>query len=180
MKLANPRFFAPGPRDDPRDGLSRMFASSFNISPSPDDEADRLAVRGTHSRNANSESMRSRKLGRAVELVVLLSAFYGWIHAISTEEIYGSTLALASLCACLAVSIRLGADLLVDAQTNIGEGSLLRGPSLAHVGLAQILGTLALMWSVFSAGNTGAIASGVYGNTLFGITILHQFWHTMV
>lgn len=41
--FANPTFFAPEPDDDPREGLTRMFASSFSLSPDPDDEERRRA-----------------------------------------------------------------------------------------------------------------------------------------
>ncbi|EMR61419.1 putative integral inner nuclear membrane protein ima1 protein [Eutypa lata UCREL1] len=104
--FANPKFYAPEPQDDPRDGLTHMFASSFSISPSPEQQEGQrkaMAARkigggvssffarlGNSSGNNNNTSkpspspQRNRSVDRAVELVVLLAALAAWIRALDS------------------------------------------------------------------------------------------------
>ncbi|RYP84552.1 hypothetical protein DL770_005206 [Monosporascus sp. CRB-9-2] len=192
ITFAEPKFYAPEPNDDPRDGLTRMFASSFSISPGPDDEEER---RKTDAAQAGSSSIFAKLTGwgssspqnrtpeRAAELAVLLAALTGWVCALGMEEeVYGLPGALASLCACLMVSIRLAADLLADEQVRRGRQAPppVFAPSWANLGWLQVVAAMTLMWSVWSgrAGGGGGIASsGAYGNALFGVAIAHQTWH---
>ncbi|KAI1494703.1 Ima1 N-terminal domain-containing protein [Biscogniauxia mediterranea] len=184
INFAPPKFYAPEPKDDPRDSLSNMFASSFSISPDPDEEAVRHARPANKSAfdfrpNRNTSPTPNRSITRVGELIVLFGALGAWIFALDTREHYGPTLALASICACLIVSIRLAADLEVDAQIRGGQRPSVFAPSLVNLGLAQVIAALILMWNVWS-GSTTWIEYGVYGNVLFGGMIIHQMWHTFV
>ncbi|RYO96423.1 hypothetical protein DL764_007471 [Monosporascus ibericus] len=192
ITFAEPKFYAPEPNDDPRDGLTRMFASSFSISPGPDDEEERRKAEAARAGSSSifakltgggSSSPQNRTPERAAELAVLLAALTGWVCALGMEEeVYGLPAALASLCACLMVSIRLAADLLADEQVRRGRQPppLAFAPSWANLGWLQVVAAMTLMWSVLSgrAGGGGGIASsGAYGNALFGVAIAHQTWH---
>lgn len=104
--FANPKFYAPEPQDDPRDGLTHMFASSFSISPSPEQQEGRRkamaarkiggGVSSFFARLGNSNSntaskpspspQRNRSVDRAVELVVLLAALAAWIRALGMQQ----------------------------------------------------------------------------------------------
>ncbi|KAK7740002.1 hypothetical protein SLS62_011173 [Diatrype stigma] len=236
--FSNPTFYAPEPKDDPRDGLTHMFASSFSISPDPDDQEtrrrnataarnnggggggiasffSRLAnnINNKTSSSSSSPPQRNRPLDRAIELVVLLIALAAWIRALGglqqqearegegevaalPLQLHGFPVALASLAACLLVSIRLAADLLADEQMamlrRIGNGNANKpppsalAPSCANLGWLQVVAALSLMWTVWSggggvSGGDGAIrACGAYGNALFGVVIAHQAWHVFV
>ncbi|RYP02273.1 hypothetical protein DL765_010756 [Monosporascus sp. GIB2] len=193
ITFAEPKFYAPEPNDDPRDGLTRMFASSFSISPGPDDEEERRKAEAAQARSSSvfarltgrgSSSPQNRTPERAVELAVLLAALAGWARALGMEEeVYGLPAALASLCACLMVSIRLAADLLADEQVRRGAAQPplpVFAPSWANLGWLQVVVALTLMWSVWSSravGGPGITSSGAYGNALFGVAIAHQTWH---
>ncbi|RYP34718.1 hypothetical protein DL767_004164 [Monosporascus sp. MG133] len=192
ITFAEPKFYAPEPNDDPRDGLTRMFASSFSISPGPDDEEERRKAEAAQAGSSTifakltgrgSSPPQNRTPERAAELAVLLAALTGWVCALGVEEeMYGLPAALASLCACLMVSIRLAADLLADEQVRRGQHSPppVFAPSWANLGWLQVVAAMTLMWSVWSgrAGGGGGIASsGAYGNALFGVAIAHQTWH---
>ncbi|RYP75388.1 hypothetical protein DL771_002484 [Monosporascus sp. 5C6A] len=192
ITFAEPKFYAPEPNDDPRDGLTRMFASSFSISPGPDDEEERRKAEAAHAGPSSifakltgwgSSSPQNRTPERAAELAVLLAALTGWVRALGMEEeVYGLPVALASLCACLMVSIRLAADLLADEQVRHGRQHPppVFAPSWANLGWLQVVAAMTLMWSVWSgrAGGGGGVASsGAYGNALFGVAIAHQTWH---
>ncbi|KAI0484451.1 Ima1 N-terminal domain-containing protein [Xylariaceae sp. FL0804] len=183
INLAGPKFFAPEPKDDPRDNLSSMFASSFSIDPGPDDEVGHASrSKGPSSfwlggRELAADS--ARKATRAVELFVLFGALGGWIFALGTDEHYGRTVALASICACLMVSIRLAADLEVDVQAREGKRPSVFAPSLVNLALAQGIAVLVLMWNVWS-GSASKIPSGGFGNGLFGVMIAHHMWHIFV
>ncbi|KAI1506192.1 Ima1 N-terminal domain-containing protein [Biscogniauxia marginata] len=184
INFAPPKFYAPEPQDDPRDSLSNMFASSFSISPDPDEEAARHARSANRSAfefrpNRNTTSTQNHSITRIAELVVLFGALGAWIFALDTREHYGPTVALASVCACLIVSIRLAADLEVDAQIRGGQRPSVFAPSLVNLGLAQVIAALLLMWNVWSGSATG-VSYGAYGNALFGGMIIHQMWHIFV
>ena len=238
LTFAEPRFYAPEPQDDPRDGLTRMFASSFSISPGPDDEAMRRSRSGGGvssfvskltgaGAGAGSRQQRGRRsrAPRIAEFVVLLGALAAWLRAPSMPRdgvvvgtgagagfggaLHGSGLglpvAIASLGACLLVSVRLAADLLVDEQLELEQKQqqeLLRrrgnnsggkpkpdslvprrsvlAPSCANLACLQVLAALVLMWTVWS-GQAGAAGAGAgtayYGNALFGVVVAHQTWH---
>ncbi|KAI1810023.1 hypothetical protein GGS20DRAFT_589990 [Poronia punctata] len=162
--IAPPRFFAPEPANDPRDNLSRMFATSFSLSPDPEET------------DVKMEPVPDRTMGRVVELVALLASLGGWIFALDTGEKYGRSVALAAVCVYLIVSIRLAADLEVDQQIRGGNRPSMLSPSLANLALGQVITVLLLMWSVWSGTGTW-VSSGVYGNTLFGSVIIHHMWH---
>jgi hypothetical protein len=176
--LRDAQFYAPGPRDDPRDGLSSMMGS-FSISPDPEDRclASGSNVKGTGltANGAHLMTQRNNK-ERMAELVVLFGAFWAWVTALGTQESYGPTLALGALCACLIVSIRLTADLLVDAQVRHGSGPSILSLSWANLGYAQVIAALALVWKTWAASGQG-VTCGVYGNALLGVMIAHQLWH---
>ncbi|RYO76423.1 hypothetical protein DL766_008194 [Monosporascus sp. MC13-8B] len=193
ITFAEPKFYAPEPNDDPRDGLTRMFASSFSISPGPEDEEERRKAEAAHAGSSSifakltgrwSLPPQNRTPERAAELAVLLAALAGWVRALGMEEeVYGLPAALASLCACLMVSIRLAADLLADEQVRRGASQAplpVFARSWANLGWLQVVAALTLMWSVWSGravGGSGIASSGAYGNALFGVAIAHQTWH---
>ncbi|KAI1210718.1 Ima1 N-terminal domain-containing protein [Annulohypoxylon truncatum] len=183
IKFADPKFFAPEDKDDPRDNLSKMFASSFSISPSPDDAAvrsSRLKAAGSlFKSDPDAVDAPNRRVTRFVELLVLAGAFYGWIRALGTKEQYGSSLALTSVIAGLIVSIRLAADLQVDAQIRDGMQPSIFEPSWANLGLVQVLVSLILAWSIWS-GAGYEIPCRTYGSAHFTVAIIHHMWHTFV
>ncbi|KAI0182040.1 Ima1 N-terminal domain-containing protein [Hypoxylon sp. FL1284] len=183
IRFAEPKFFAPEEKDDPRDGLSRMFASSFSISPSPDDEDvrnSRRAATGSRFavRNAAAEP-QSHRVGRFVELLVLAGALYGWVVALGTTEQYGPTLALTSVLASLIVSIRLAADLQVDAQMREGKQPSIFALSWANLGLVQVMGCLILAWNIWSRSEP-EVSCRTYGSAHFATVMIHQMWHTFI
>ncbi|KAI1269346.1 hypothetical protein F5Y18DRAFT_369552 [Xylariaceae sp. FL1019] len=177
--LSQPKFYAPQPKDDPRDGLSSMFASSFSLSPSPEDAEARTAQAKHAASSGNYELGISpdRTTTRVVELFALVLALGGWIFALGSTEHYARSIAMASICGCLIVSIRLAADLEVDRRVR-GQGqsrtSVLQ-PSLASLALVQTAIILLLMWRVWSGG--ALQVSGTFGNALFGSLIVHHTWH---
>lgn len=183
VKFADPQFFAPDDKDDPRDKLSKMFASSFSISPSPDEERFRSPRRAiadsllkfTHS----AAGAQNRRVAHVLELLVVVGALCTWIMALGTEEQYGPSLALASVIACLIISIRLAADLHFDAQIRDGKPPSIFTLSWANLGLVQVVASLILAWSVWSA--DGSLAScRTYGSAHFAVVIIHHAWHTFV
>ncbi|KAI0008406.1 Ima1 N-terminal domain-containing protein [Xylariaceae sp. FL0662B] len=184
INFADPKFYAPEPKDDPRDNLSNMFASSFSISPDPDEERTRNARIATNNyapvnSGYDKSGIQNRSMERVGEFVVLIGALYVWVLALGTEEQYGRTLALASICACLIVSIRLAADLQVDAQIREGKQPSVFTVSWATVGMIQVIAALILLWNIWS-GSAAGISRGAYGNGLFAIVIAHQMWHIFV
>ncbi|KAI1461218.1 Ima1 N-terminal domain-containing protein [Annulohypoxylon moriforme] len=183
IKFAEPKFFAPEDKDDPRDGLSKMFASSFSISPSPDDAAvrsSRMQAAGSFFKaGSNAVDAPNRRTTRFVELLILVGALYGWIQALGTQEQYGLSLALTSVIAGLIVSIRLAADLQVDAQIRNGKQPSILEPSWANLGLVQVLASLILAWNIWS-GNGYNIPCRTYGSAHFTVAIIHHMWHTFV
>ncbi|KAI1780392.1 Ima1 N-terminal domain-containing protein [Hypoxylon cercidicola] len=183
VKFAEPKFFAPEEKDDPRDGLSRMFATSFSISPDPDDEDVR-----NYRRKATGSLFTSRRdtagtwnyrIGRFVELLVLAGALGAWVVALGTKEQYGPSLALTSVIACLIVSMRLAADLQRDAQTREGKQPTIFALSWANLGMVQVMLSLVLAWNVWSRSES-EISSRTYGSAHFATVIIHQMWHTFV
>ncbi|XXG97798.1 hypothetical protein Hte_004111 [Hypoxylon texense] len=181
IKFAEPKFFAPEEKDDPRDNLSRMFASSFSISPSPDAEDIRNSRR-TNSIFAvrrDTPGTSGYRIGRFVELLVLAGALYAWVHALGTKEQYGPSLALTSVMACLIVSIRLAGDLQVDAQARAGKQSTIFALSWANLGLLQVVFSLVLAWNVWSRSES-EISCRTYGSAHFATVLIHQLWHTFV
>ncbi|KAH7021238.1 Ima1 N-terminal domain-containing protein [Microdochium trichocladiopsis] len=182
LNIAEPKFYAPEARNDPRDGLSNMFASSFSISRG--EELDSQGSATTRTPGAHQSALgRKRLTARLPELVVVFGAAYAWNTAAQSTETYGSTVGLASLCAALMVSLRLTADLLVDHQIRHGPQASLLRPSWATVGLVQVIGCLALLTLVWSGNNSGlASASDVvlYGNVLFGAVVAHHLVHIVM
>ncbi|KAI0136793.1 Ima1 N-terminal domain-containing protein [Xylariales sp. AK1849] len=178
MILKDPQFYAPGPRDDPRDGLSNMMGS-FSISPSPDDKATRVQLgNAAYAPNGERGEIQNNSRVRMAELLVLFGALWAWVTALGTQETYGPTLALGAICACLMVSIRLAADLLVDAQIKEGKQPSVFRLSWANLGLAQVVAALILGWKVWAGTESGrGVTCGVYGNALLGVVIAHQVWH---
>ncbi|KAI1449613.1 Ima1 N-terminal domain-containing protein [Annulohypoxylon stygium] len=183
VKFADAKFFAPEDKNDPRDGLSKMFASSFSISPSPDDAAVRTsrskATGSLFKADPGAADAPNRRITRLVELVVLVGALYGWILALGTKEQYGLSLALTSVIAGLIVSIRLAADLQVDAQIRDGKQPSIFALSWANLGLVQVLTSLILSWSIWS-GSGYDIPCRTYGSAHFTVAIIHHMWHTFV
>ncbi|KAK5632591.1 hypothetical protein RRF57_008305 [Xylaria bambusicola] len=180
LHIAPPRFHAPQTKDDPRDGLSNMFANSFSISPSPSPEGKRkrnAGKSGTSDFAAQGDTIvPNRTMTRVVELVALLAALCLWIYALGNEGQYGQGIALVSVCTCLYVSIRLAADLKIDQQIRgrIRPSTLV---SLSpQVALVQTIVIILFMWHIWS-GISITVSSGVYGNTLFGAIILHHMVH---
>lgn len=169
--LKNPSFHAPEPKDDPRDGLSRMMGS-FSISPDPEEFSSR---RSTVPREV-TELQNSSKV-RTAELMVLIGALWIWQRALATQEVYGPTLGLGAICAGLMVSVRLTADLLVDAQLRDGKPPPLLQPSWANLGMVQIMATLVLVWKVWAENDGNGITCGAYGNGLIGVMVAHQIMH---
>ncbi|KAI1139577.1 Ima1 N-terminal domain-containing protein [Hypoxylon sp. FL0543] len=183
IKFADPKFFAPEDKDDPRDSLSKMFATSFSISPSPDEEA----FRGNRRNASNSlfgvdhdtTDVQNRRLARYLELAVLGGALYVWVLALGTEEPYGPSLATGSVLAGLIVSIRLAADLQVDAQIREGKQPSFFALSWANLGLAQVIASLFLAWGIWS-GNGTDIPCRTYGSAHLTAVIIHHMWHTFI
>ncbi|KAL7624268.1 hypothetical protein AAE478_005828 [Parahypoxylon ruwenzoriense] len=182
IKFAEPIFFAPQEKDDPRDSLSNMFANSFSISPSPDDEIVRRSKSTTKRpffRTSHSTAeAQDHHAARIAEVFVLAGALYGWVLGLGTEEQYGSTLALASIIACLIVSIRLAADLQANVQMRGGQLSIF-ALSWANLALAQVVSTLILSWVIWSGGGMSS-PWRTYGNTHFATVIVHHIWHVFV
>ncbi|KAI0381586.1 Ima1 N-terminal domain-containing protein [Hypomontagnella monticulosa] len=183
VKFADPQFFAPDEKDDPRDKLSKMFASSFSISPSPDEErfrSPRRAIASSLLKFAHGATdAQNRRLPRIIELLVVIGALCAWITAQRTKEQYGPSLAVASVIACLIVSIRLAADLHFDAQVREGKPPSIFTLSWANLGLAEVIASLILAWGVWAADETVA-SYHTYGNAHFAAVIIHHSWHTFV
>ncbi|KAI0455079.1 hypothetical protein F5B21DRAFT_213059 [Xylaria acuta] len=177
LNMAAPKFHAPQPKDDPRDGLSSMFAHSFSISPSPEERGGRsMPTKGTAGLPKGSDTIPNRNMTRIAELIALLIALCSWIFALSSEEHYGRSVALASIVVCLMVSIRLAADLEFDQQLRGDTRPSAFTLSLANVASAQVIVVILFMWKLWS-GSASSAASGVLGNTLFGGIIVHHMWH---
>ncbi|KAI0205701.1 hypothetical protein F4808DRAFT_409961 [Astrocystis sublimbata] len=173
LNMAPPRFHAPQPKDDPRDGLSSMFMSSFSISPSPEEqEARARSSKATMDLQNASGAVLNHTIARTWELIALFVALFFWIFAFDSEEHYGRSIALASTMVCLMVSIRLAADLQLDSQARGGTQSLL----LTNLAVVQIVVAIILMGVLWS-GSALSASSGVFGNTLFGGMIAHHMWH---
>jgi hypothetical protein len=168
LVFKDPKFYAPRPADDPRDKLSRLMGS-FSISPSPDEDASQTSSRP-------STKQKDGKV-RMAELIAVFGALYLWVIALGSEEAYASTLNLACACTCLIISIRLTADLLMDAQRQQGRSASLLGTSLATVGLGQVLGALILLARIWSTNASSSVDYGVHGYALFGVMIVHQVLH---
>lgn len=181
INFADPKFFAPEKEDDPRDSLSNMFATSFSISPSPDEEAfrgsKRTASNSLFSVNRGTTDVQNHRVARYVELLVLASALYAWVMALGTVEQYGPSLATASVLAGLIVSIRLAADLQVDAHIREGKQPPIFALSWANLGIAQVVSSLLLTWSIVSGGGA-YIPWRMYGSAHFAAVIIHHMWHT--
>ncbi|KAI1855288.1 hypothetical protein JX266_000153 [Neoarthrinium moseri] len=183
--LRDPQFYAPGPKNDPTDGLSNMMGS-FSISPSPDDRAAatrRNAGSSAFAANGVPAEDPNRTKGRMAELIILFAALWTWVTALGTPETYGPTIALGAMGACLLISMRLTLDLHVDAQIKDGEKySVLRlsWPNLcAHLGMIQVVASLVLMWRIWSS-SEGHITCGVHGNALLGVVVAHQIWQVFL
>ncbi|KAI0467880.1 hypothetical protein F4859DRAFT_492948 [Xylaria cf. heliscus] len=177
LNMAPPKFYAPEPQDDPRDGLSSMFAHSFSLSPSPEErEVRSMLRRSTVDLQKRSDAIPNRTTTRVGELIALLVALCGWVFALGSEEHYGRSVALASIIVCLIVSIRLAADLEVDRQLRGDTQPSTLTLSLANLALVQIMVVILLMWKLWSESASSA-SSGVLGNALFGGIIVHQMWH---
>ncbi|KAI0116435.1 hypothetical protein GGR51DRAFT_317500 [Nemania sp. FL0031] len=171
LNLAPPKFYALEPKDDPRDGLSSMFATSFNISPDPDEKEE-----GDLQRKGNlPNKVPNRTMTRIFELIPLIAALCTWMFATDHEEQYGRSIAVASICVSLMVSIRLAADLEVDYEIRGDKRPSVFVPCLANLALAQVILAMALMWNIWSG--SASLALKVYGNTMFGSTIIHHMWH---
>ncbi|KAI1294404.1 hypothetical protein F5Y03DRAFT_317360 [Xylaria venustula] len=176
LNLAAPKFHAPQPKEDPRDNLSSMFARSFSIGPEQDE--DELTTLKSAKPDFHGRAIPNRTRERTGELVALVGALYGWVFALSSDssEFYGRSVALASICVCLIVSIRLASDLEVDHQIRGGARPSVYTPSFANLALVQVLVVILLMWSIWSGSATSKL-SRVYGNALFGGIIMHQMLH---
>ncbi|KAI0442871.1 hypothetical protein F4803DRAFT_346390 [Xylaria telfairii] len=179
LNIAPPKFYAPQPKDDPRDGLSSMFAHSFSISPSPEDRGGRRMPRkGKVVLQKASDTAPNHIMTRIAELIALLAALCSWIFALGSEEHYGRSIALASTVVYLMVSIRLAADLEVDHQIRGDIRPSAFTPSLVNLAVAQIVAVILLMWRLWSGGALW-MPSGVIGNALFGGIIVHHIWHIL-
>ncbi|KAI1741007.1 hypothetical protein F4680DRAFT_77773 [Xylaria scruposa] len=177
MHMAPPKFHAPEPIDDPRDGLSNMFAHSFSISPDPEERPGRsVLTKGMADRQKDFGIIPNRTMTRTAELIALFAALCSWIFALGSEEHYGRSLALASIVVCLMVSTRLAADLEVDNQIRGATQSSTIELYLAKLALVQIGAVILFMWKVWSE-NTSPTSSGMLGNTMYGCIIAHQMWH---
>ncbi|OTB13043.1 hypothetical protein K445DRAFT_320550 [Daldinia sp. EC12] len=183
IKFAEPKFFAPEDKDDPRDNLSRMFASSFSISPDPDEQRYRNprrgpanSVFGVRQSAQNTTDRQNHRVTRFMELFVLGGALYAWVSALKTDEPYGLSLALTSIIACLIVSIRLAADLQVDIQLREGKQPPVFALSWANLGLAQVISSLILAWSIWSGIGTRYPWS-TYGSAHIATVIVHHMVH---
>lgn len=176
--LKDASFHAPGPKDDPRDGLSNMMGS-FSISPDPEERkaaARRSANSVIIAADGTTITLQNNNKERMAELVVLFGALWAWVTALGTDESYGPTLGLGAICACLIVSIRLTADVLVNAQIRHGKRPSVFSLSWSNLGFAQLLGALALVGKIWATGGQD-VNCGIYGNALLGVMIAHQFWH---
>ncbi|KAI8949293.1 hypothetical protein F4801DRAFT_553578 [Xylaria longipes] len=175
LNMAPPKFHAPEPKDDPRDGLSSMFAHSFSISPSPEERVGKSMPRkGAADLQKGSDTIPDRTMTRIAELVALLAALCSWIFALGSEEHYGRSIALASIVVCLMVSTRLAADLKVDETWANTQPSTFT--SLANLAVGQVVVVILFMWKMWSE-SASSTSSGVLGNTLFGGIIVHHMWH---
>ncbi|KAI1117620.1 hypothetical protein F5Y14DRAFT_403312 [Nemania sp. NC0429] len=179
LSIAPARFYAPESADDPRDGLSSMFATSFTISPSPEGREEQEMRRKSTSDSREPDTAPNRTMTRIVELVALLAASCSWVFALGCGEHYGRSIALASICVCLIASTRLAADLEVDYQVRGDTRPSVFAPCLANLALVQVIAVIMLIWNIWS-GNGSLASSGVYGNTVFGSTIIHHAWHILV
>lgn len=177
LSFAPPKFFAPEPEDDPRDSLSKMFAKSFTISPSPEERDERYMTGMTASEFQVPDAIPNRTITRLAELITLFAAVGGWVFALRSEEHYARNLALASVCVYLIVSIRLAADLEVDHQIRGNARPSFFLPSFAKLAVLQAFLVILLMWDVWS-GSALSGPTGLYGNTLFGGATIHHIWHT--
>ncbi|KAI1820911.1 hypothetical protein F4861DRAFT_521065 [Xylaria intraflava] len=176
FKVESPRFYAPEPKDDPRDGLSNMFANSFTISPDPEELQGRSGRR--YDESELPDTVPNRTMTRIGELIALLIALCGWVIALGSAEHYGRSVALGSICVCLIMSIRLAADLEVDNQIRGNTRSSVLTPSFANLALIQVISDIFLLCVIWS-GSASWASSGVYGNTLFGSIIVHHVWHIL-
>ncbi|KAI1381635.1 Ima1 N-terminal domain-containing protein [Hypoxylon crocopeplum] len=183
IKFADPKFFAPQDNNDPRDSLSNMFASSFSISPSPDEEgfrgSRRAATNPLFKFSNGTVDVRSRRVVRFMELLVLAGALCVWVVALGMEEQYGPAFALPSAIASSIISVRLAADLQVDALIRGGKPPSIFALSWANLGLAQVIASLILAWNLWSGIGTG-IPCRTYGSAQFATVIIHHMWHTFV
>lgn len=171
--LRDPQFYAPGPKDDPRDGLSRLMGS-FSISPEPDEYAAFANMEST-----DPTELQNRSKIRMAELIFLLGAFWAWVTALGTQEAYGVTLAVGAVLGFLIVSVRLAADMLVDQRIRDGREPSVFRFSWANLGVAQVLIALVLVWKVWT-GSGVRVEDGVYGSAILGLMALHQVWHVFV
>ncbi|KAI1427474.1 hypothetical protein F5Y12DRAFT_736833 [Xylaria sp. FL1777] len=178
LNLAPPKFYAPEPKEDPRDSLSSIFASSFTLDSTLEDD-EKLHTWKSGTSDIHGQTIPNRTMTRVAELVALLVALWGWIFALGSEEYYGQSVALASVCVYLIVSIRLAADLEVDHQIRGDTRPSVLTPSFANLALAQVMVVILLMWKVWSEHVT-CESSGLYGNTLFGGIIMHHLVHIFV
>ncbi|KAI0407810.1 hypothetical protein F4802DRAFT_551339 [Xylaria palmicola] len=176
LNLAAPRFFAPEPQDDPRDGLSNMFATSFSLSPSPEEPGERDMRRNGKVHAEGPDTIPNRTATRFAELMALLAALGSWVFVLDPEKPYGPTVALASIVVCLLTSIRLAADLEVDHQIRGGTRPSAFTRLWANLALAQVIAVILLMWTVWS-GSASPVPSAMFGNTMFGFVITHHIWH---
>ncbi|KAI0395005.1 hypothetical protein F5Y17DRAFT_425619 [Xylariaceae sp. FL0594] len=166
ITLSQPKFFAPEPKNDPRDSLSSMFANTFNLGPDTDPEESDI----------KPEHIPNRTKARIGELLVLLLALGGWVVVLGTGEQYGRNVGLAVVCVYLIVSIRLAADLQVDHQIRDGKQPSMLTPCFANLAMLQVIFVLLLLWVIWS-GSGSWDSSGLYGSALFGSSIIHHIWH---
>ncbi|KAI1179840.1 hypothetical protein F4777DRAFT_532170 [Nemania sp. FL0916] len=176
LNMARPRFYAPEPKDDPRDTLSNLFATSFSLSPGPEDEREVDTQKRGSSNLQASNIPPGRGITRCVESMVLIAALCGWIFAPSWDEHYGRCAALASLCVCLLMSIRLMKSLNGGSAIRSGPRLSRFAPSLANLAMAECAATIILMWKTWPP-DTPLVSLGAYGNALFGGIIAHRIWH---
>ncbi|ORY56914.1 Ima1 N-terminal domain-containing protein [Pseudomassariella vexata] len=184
LVLQDPKFYAPPPADDPRDGLTSILGS-FSISPSPDELAFSSNA-GGRPRSSNDarplndarpvNELQNDRRTRQVELAVLLGALYAWIAALGTDKDYARFLDVSSVIVLLLISVRLAGDLLHDVQVKEGRIPSSFALSSVNLGITQVLATLALLWGLWTRDMTG-LTYELQGNVLFGVTIAHHIWH---
>ncbi|OTB03514.1 hypothetical protein M426DRAFT_321669 [Hypoxylon sp. CI-4A] len=182
IMFAEPKFFAPEDKNDPRDSLSNMFASSFSISPSPDEDAFRGSKRtGTNSLfkvNYSTADVQNHRIARSIELIVLIGALGAWVLALGAQEQYGSNLALTSITVCMIISMRLAADLQVEDQAR-GKKVSFFSLSWANLGYAQVVISIFLAWGIWSQHEID-IPYGPFGSAHFATAIIHHMWHIFI
>ncbi|KAI2622844.1 hypothetical protein GGS21DRAFT_344726 [Xylaria nigripes] len=176
LNLMPPKFYAPEPKDDPRDGLSNMFANSFTISPDPEEPQEKHALRT--SGVESPDTAPNRTVTRIAELAILLISLCSWIFALNSGQYYGRGVGLASICVCLIVSIRLAADLEVDHQIRGDIRPSVLTPSFVNLALIQVIVAILLIWDIWSK-SASWDSSAAYGSTLFGSIIIHHLWHIL-